>query len=290
MTVEQALALVGARRDPVYLPLEREFIFMDGLAKVGKSTVMASFPGMLHIDFGGEAHMIPGRRGHHVYCPVYRREDLVGLRTKSPGLFTGPLVPTCVEDVDQMLNELAAKPDNPITGFIIDGGEQYQRLVKDHLERKWGKSVEDYRGGKGGHGSVNDLAAAMLWRWRQLGYGCAVIAHTCPTKEGEGRDAKTVWRTGLTPGFERSLREDASYIWTVEKSNTLRGGEIIPSVTIATQTTKARAEGTSTGNRVPLPEKFVNVPQTDVYSIIAKAHKAGFDKLMSLHGAGTTPK
>lgn len=292
--LSDALKSIGAITGAAFLPLERKVIYITGEAKTSKSSIAASFPGMLHVDFGGEAHAIPGRKGLYVYCPVWTKANLEELKHKAPHMWKRKdfPAPTCWETVREVLEQEASTEGSPVTGVIIDSGEQFQELAKVHLEEDVFRcATEEYRGGRGGHGQVNDLCRSELRVLSTMGLGRIFITHLRPEvvteKTTQGTVTKTYWRSGVTPTLDAAMRDDADFIWLTERTQQ-RGAAnaLIQKFTLRTNIVTEQKTGLSTGNRVPMEDTIENIPQVGAYEkLISPSYWRGVEKLKAIAAA-----
>lgn len=285
-TINDILLALGARSKPRFPPLERHFIYLTGEAKTGKSTLAASFPGHLHVDFGSESMCVPGRRGQHVWCPVYLRSDLDALKRDSPQLFVKPAdpkladnwqPPTCLQDVKEGLAKLALLADNPITGVCFDSMEDYFEMVRRHHERNiWKMDIMTWGKGPKGYGVIRDaildeIQSSVLLK----GYGCIAITHLRKTVDFDTKKVET--RSGISEALDSRLRDQASFIWTMEKTPPTidpATRKEVKSINIQTELGKELRRNLGVGNRVELPTVFKNIPLKDAFSVVNKHYEA----------------
>lgn len=277
--IDDILLSLGARTKPRFPPLERHFIYLTGKAKTGKSTLAASFPGVMHVDHGAEAMCIAGRRGTHVWCPVYTKDDLSKLKESSPRLFVKPAgatddtwqPPTSWEHIREALAKLALLDTNPVTGVCIDSMEDMFDLTRRHYERNiWRMDIMAWGKGPKGYGVLRDAILDDIQNSIVLkGYGCIPITHQRVSVDFETKKEEV--RSGISEALDSRLRDVASFIWTMDKTKPFtdpKTGKDIQRIDLKTELGTDLRKNLGVGNRVSMPTVFKELPLKDAFTVV----------------------
>lgn len=240
------------------LPLSRARFLMGGFVKDGKSTLMASRPRTLILDFEDAVRNVRGAKAH--YIPIVSWNSL-----------------------QKVLEQLRSQAQRGVRDFdhvVVDTLDRYADIECDKICEEEKKSViNEVYGGKGGYSLWQKRVAGFFRELYRMGYGWTAVSHLkwANGSDQNGKEIQYV-RHGPIPSLIQALQQDADYLCQIgseivnEEQPDPRNPKMkirVPRrrVLLTTKEGTTRAYNAEVGSRVPLSE-FLEIPLHDGWSVV----------------------
>lgn len=238
-------------------PLSRCRFFIFGPVKNGKTTLAASFPRALHLDFEDAARNVVGARAHRIYV-------------------------SGMEQLDKIIEKLETEnlqKNRTFDTVIFDTGDRLQDLLYAGFEDRHGTDLEHYRGGQSGWKQLSLDFLSYPRRVYKASYGWVTAGHIRYTEVADkGGNKLSITKAGVTPLITAGLQQDADYLLQVgvevtkEEVADPRNPKMKKSVPVrktwlTTREGGARDMNAELGTRVPLSE-FIELPKVGGFDAI----------------------
>jgi hypothetical protein len=237
-------------------PMHRMRTVIVGRSGVGKTHLLSSIPDAVYLDTEGAANLVPNPTTEAIRITSFKE----------------------LQDVANDILRLAQKPDCPIKTVVVDSLDKLQALYQDHLEKVvWGKTIQDYRGGKDGYRDLYDfLLYEFLGGFDRAGLGWVSSTHLVEKTEITGGQSSPRERFGVYPGVQTELVKDADFILEMQviKSFGVNAGKEERQI----HTKQVGPYKVPKKVRVPLPEKIGPIPRDNGWQMLADAVSASVEK------------